>query len=144
MADIKLPEITIEGSADAQPINASDWFAEGFMVGFNAPDSTPARPLMINDDLAGNFFQGVSFGRSTAVDLTAEFERSIADQPQVVPDIAGRPWKKRRNDSATSLRDSSTTTCRIPKSTARLPSLYRLPPLALSSENDSAREVGFF
>jgi hypothetical protein len=94
MADIKLPEITIEGSADAQPINASDWFAEGFMVGFNAPDSTPARPLMINDDLAGNFFQGVSFGRSTAVDLTAEFERSIADQPQVVPDIGGETLEK--------------------------------------------------
>jgi hypothetical protein len=94
VAEIKLPEITIEGSADAQPVNASDWFSEGFMVGFNAPGSTPARPLMINDDLAGNFFQGVSAGQSTANDLTAEFERSIADQPQVMPDIGGETLEK--------------------------------------------------
>jgi hypothetical protein len=65
MADeITLPEITIVGSADNQPQNATDWWCEGFMTGFNKPDATPERPLMINDDLAGAFSQGVASGQA--------------------------------------------------------------------------------
>ena len=94
MPDITLPEITIEGSASAQPANAPDWFAEGFMTGFNAPANNPARPMMINDELAAVFFQGVLAGRRSAVDLLAEFERNIADQPQLVPDIGGETLEK--------------------------------------------------
>jgi hypothetical protein len=37
IAEITIPEITKVGAADSQPVNALDWFAEGFMIGFNAP-----------------------------------------------------------------------------------------------------------
>jgi hypothetical protein len=92
--EITLPEITIEGNADAPSINASDWWANGFTVGFNAPDVTPERPLMINDELAAAFFQGAGIGRGAAAEIAAELEAEIADQPQVVPDIGGETLEK--------------------------------------------------
>jgi hypothetical protein len=91
---ITLPEITIEGSAHAQPMNAPDWWAEGFITGFNAPDATPERPLMINDELAAIFFQGVANGQAAAREVAAEFEAKFADQPQLVPDIGGETLEK--------------------------------------------------
>lgn len=98
MAVITLPEITIQGSADSQPVNAADWFADGFIAGFNASTVTPERPLMINDDLAGNFFQGVSVGQSAAVELASEFARKFADQPQVSVDVGGETLEKAQED----------------------------------------------
>ena len=86
---ITLPEITIEGSADSQPTNAADWWADGFVAGYNAPDRQIERPLMINDDLAASFLLGARSGRQAARDAQAEFEESIRDQPQVRPDIGG-------------------------------------------------------
>jgi hypothetical protein len=94
MPNITIPEITIVGSPDSPPVNAPDWFAEGFTVGFNAPSSTPDRPLMINDELAGVFSQGVAAGQSAASDLAAEFQNQFGDQPQVVPDLGGETLEK--------------------------------------------------
>jgi hypothetical protein len=69
---ITLPEITIEGDPDAQPMNASGWWAEDFIKGFNAPDTVPERPLMINDELAANFFAGVESGQNARREMEAD------------------------------------------------------------------------
>jgi hypothetical protein len=91
---ITLPEITIEGDPNAQPTNAADWFAEGFIRGFNKPGISPDRPLMINDDLATAFFQGVQSGKNSASEVAAEFEAKFADQPQIGPDLGGETLEK--------------------------------------------------
>jgi len=91
---ITLPEITIEGDANAQPISESDWWAEGFMKGFNAPDTVAERPLMINDELAASFFAGVESGQNAHKDMQAEFMERYRDSPQVVPDIGGDAYEE--------------------------------------------------
>ena len=91
---ITLPEITIEGDPNAQPLNASDWWAEGFIKGFNAPDTLPERPLMINDELAAQFFAGVENGQHARREIEAEFEEQFRDSPQVVPDIGGETFEE--------------------------------------------------
>jgi len=91
---ITLPEITIEGDPKAQPINASDWWAEGFMKGFNAPNTAAERPLMINDELAASFFAGVESGQNANKDIEAEFNERFRDSPQVVPDIGGETFEE--------------------------------------------------
>ena len=63
MSRITLPEITIEGDPDSAPVTEVDWWANGFIQGFNAPDETPERPLLINDDLAALFFLGSTMER---------------------------------------------------------------------------------
>ena len=89
---ITLPDITIEGDPDAQPVNASDWWAEGFVKGFNAPDTVPERPLMINDELAASFLAGVQSGQQASKDIEAEFDQRFGTSPQVVPDIGGEAF----------------------------------------------------
>jgi hypothetical protein len=89
---IMLPEITIEGSADTQPINASDWWCQGFTTGFNAPDKVIEHPLMINDELAAIFFAGVEIGQNSSREMQAEFDERFRDSPQVVPDIGGEAF----------------------------------------------------
>lgn len=91
---VTLPEITIEGSPESQPTNAADWWANGFVAGYNAPDRQIERPLMINDDLASSFLLGATNGQQAARDAQAEFEESIRDQPQVRPDIGGESLEK--------------------------------------------------
>src|SRR5579859_7858913 len=86
---ITLPEITIEGNPDALPMNASDWWADGFIKGFNAPDTVPERPLMINDELAASFFSGVQSGQQASKDIETEFNERFGNSQQVVPDIGG-------------------------------------------------------
>jgi hypothetical protein len=86
---ITLPEITIEGEANAQPINGSDWWADGFMKGFNAPDTVAERPLMINDELAASFFAGVESGKDASKGIVADLTERYYDSPQLVPYIEG-------------------------------------------------------
>jgi hypothetical protein len=99
---VTLPEITVEGSADSQPMNSSDWWCQGFTVGFNAPDTLPERPLMINDDLATSFFAGVESGQNSSREMQIEFDERFRDSPQVVPDIGGEAFDEvqRRYDEA--------------------------------------------
>ena len=92
--EITLPEITIEGDPDSQPVNASDWWAQGFITGYNAPEATPARPVMINDELAESFCQGAEAGRQAAREVSAELAAKLADQPQIGPDIGGESLDK--------------------------------------------------
>ena len=91
---ITLPEITIEGSGDAQAINASDWWCEGFTTGFNAPDKVAERPLMINDELAASFFAGVESGQDASKGIVADFTERYYDSPQLVPYIDGEAYEE--------------------------------------------------
>ena len=89
MSRITLPEITIEGDPDSPPITEADWWANGFTQGFNSPDETPERPLLINDDLAALFFFGVDNGKEAQAVTAAEMDALIADQPSIEGDIGG-------------------------------------------------------
>ncbi len=80
-----LPEITIEGRTDAQPITPSDLWCEGFMTGYNQPDGSATRPLMINDDLAGYFIAGFACGQDSYHQLKEEWEERFRNMPQVGP-----------------------------------------------------------
>ena len=86
---IVLPEITIEGDPDTMPTNAIGWWSDGFVAGYNAPQASPERPLMINDELAASYFAGVASGQQAARDAMAEFEALYAYQPQVQLDLKG-------------------------------------------------------
>jgi hypothetical protein len=92
--EITLPEITIEGDPNSQPVTASDWWAQGFISGYNAPDATPERPLMINDDLAASFFQGAAAGQQAVREVSVELETQLTGQPQIGPDIGGESLEK--------------------------------------------------
>jgi hypothetical protein len=93
---ITLPEITIVGNADAQPVTATDWWVEGFIAGYNKPDETPERlrPLVLNDETMAIFLQGVDTGQQAAHQVTAELEAELADQPQIGPDLGGESLEK--------------------------------------------------
>jgi hypothetical protein len=93
-SEITLREITIVGNADAQPVTASDWWVEGFIAGYNKPDETPERPMLLNDELTAIFFQGVDTGHQTASEVKAELESELADQPQIGPDVGGESLEK--------------------------------------------------
>jgi hypothetical protein len=88
--DIVLPEITIEGDARSSPQNASDWWANGFTFGYNSPDATAERPLMINDELAAMFLLGAQSGRRAARE-TADAMAALIDQnPAIQEDLGGQ------------------------------------------------------
>ena len=91
---IQLPEITIEGSPDAQAMNASDWWCEGFITGFNAPEDGAERPLMINDTLADSFFAGVASGQNANMEIQIENEDRMREFPQIGPDLGGESFEK--------------------------------------------------
>jgi hypothetical protein len=95
-SEITLPEITIVGNPGAQPSTQSDWWAEGFIAGYNKPDETPERlrPLVLNDETTAIFLQGVNTGQRTAREVTAELEAELADQPQIGPDLGGESLQK--------------------------------------------------
>jgi hypothetical protein len=95
-SQIILPEITIEGSADSASVTAADWWANGFVAGYNAPEATLERPLMINDELAAVFFVGAASGQQAALEAQAEFDEQLRDQPQLGPDIRGESLEKVR------------------------------------------------
>jgi hypothetical protein len=99
---VVLPEITIEGDAAAQPVTPSDWWCNGFMTGYNSPDADVARPMMINDETAALFFEGVKAGRDASRQMQEEIDEQLRDSPQLVPDIGGEPFSKlqRRYDEA--------------------------------------------
>ena len=92
--EITLPEITIQGDPASPSITMADWWADGFVAGYNAPDSQIERPLMINDDVAAVFFNGVSEGQQAAHDRIAEIEAQFADQPQITGDLHGESFAK--------------------------------------------------
>ena len=92
--EIVLPEITIEGSADSRPSTAADWWADGFVAGYNAPDVQIERPLMITDELAATFLMGAASGQQAARDAEAEFDDRVRDQPQLVSGIRGESLVK--------------------------------------------------
>jgi len=87
--EIVLPEITIEGSADSPSITAADWWANGFVAGYNAPDAQIERPLMINDELAAIFLKGAASGQQAARDTQAALDERFRDQPSIGPEIIG-------------------------------------------------------
>jgi hypothetical protein len=89
---VTLPEITIEGNPDAQPANARDWWCQGFITGFNAPDTAAERPLMINDDLAAIFLTGVKSGQNSHKAMQAEWDARNHDSPQAVSDLGGESY----------------------------------------------------
>lgn len=89
---VTLPEIIVEGSADSQAMNASDWWCQGFTTGFNASDAVIERPLMINDELAASFFAGAESGQNSRKEIQAEFDERYRDSPQIVPDIGGEAY----------------------------------------------------
>jgi hypothetical protein len=65
----------------ASPLSTkADWWANGFIAGYNSPDSQIERPLMINDEYAATFFEGVADGQQAARDRPAEIEAKLADQ----------------------------------------------------------------
>ena len=86
---ITLPEITIVGDPNAQPQNASDWWATGFVKGYNAPEAAAERPLMINDELAAAFLTGFQTGQEANREMQADFEERFRDSPQIGPDLGG-------------------------------------------------------
>ncbi len=93
-SEIVLPEITIEGSAESQPVTAADWWADGFVAGYNTPDAHIERPLMINDKLAASFLMGVASGQQAARDAQAELDDRNQptggdDNPTIGPEIVG-------------------------------------------------------
>jgi hypothetical protein len=89
---ITLPEITIVGSADTRPTTASDWWCEGFIDGFNAPDTPAARPLMINDELAAMYLSGYASGQQVNREVQADFEDRSRASPQLQPDLGGEAY----------------------------------------------------
>jgi hypothetical protein len=91
---ITLPEITIVGDPDMQPQNATDWWCEGFMTGYNKPDATPDRPLMINDALASAFSFGVASGQASAAEVQAELEAEIGPQQELTTELRGKSLEK--------------------------------------------------
>jgi len=102
---IVLPEITIEGDPDSLSRNAVDWWSNGFVAGYNAPEATPERPLMINEELAASFFAGVASGQQAARDAMAEFEALYADQPMVQMDLKGESLDKAQQRLDEALRE---------------------------------------
>jgi hypothetical protein len=87
-----LPEITIEGDPYAQPVTLADWWCEGFVAGFGSPDTTPERPLMMNDQIAFVFLAGVDVGRSSRWETDARIEEQLRDFPQIGPDLGGEAY----------------------------------------------------
>ncbi len=87
--EIVLPEITIEGSADSPSITAADWWTNGFITGYNAPDAQIERPLMINDELAAIFLMGAAKGQQAARDAQAALDERFREQPSIGPEIIG-------------------------------------------------------
>ena len=87
--EIVLPEITIEGSADLPSITAADWWANGFVAGYNAPDVQIERPLMINDELAAIFLKGAASGQQAARDIQSVLDERFRDQQSIGPEIIG-------------------------------------------------------
>jgi hypothetical protein len=98
MDEITLPEITIVGDPEELPITVADWWAAGFVAGYNAPDIQHDRPLLINEDLATVFAEGVNAGQRAANDRKAELDAELADQPQIGPDIGGESFEKAQED----------------------------------------------
>lgn len=96
--EITLPEITIVGDPNAVPQNEADWYTQGFVDGYNSPDTEPTRPLMINDTLAAIYIYGVEAGRQSARERQAEIEAMLADQPQIGPDLGGESFEKAQED----------------------------------------------
>lgn len=87
-----LPEITIEGSRDSSPVTPSDWWCDGFTAGFNEPDASPERPMMINDELAAVYLAGVESGQNAHRNMQAEFQERFRDLPQIGPDLGGEAY----------------------------------------------------
>ena len=89
MSTITLPEITIEGDPDSPSLTETDWWANGFIQGFNSPNETPERPLLINDRLAAFFFIGVDNGKNAQAVTAAEMDALIDENPGIEGEIGG-------------------------------------------------------
>jgi hypothetical protein len=87
-----LPEITIVGRPDATPETAGDWFAEGFMFGWNNPDTQPVMPAPLREDLLSAYFSGATYGKNTRrgiEDTAGEY-----DGPAIGPDPGGELYEE--------------------------------------------------
>lgn len=87
-----LPEITIEGDPTALPANASDWWAQGFTTGYNAPHAAAERPPMIKDELVAVYLVGFASGQQAARDTQADFDERFRGLPQIGPDLGGESF----------------------------------------------------
>jgi hypothetical protein len=91
---ITLPKITIEESSYEQVMNASNWWCNGFMTGFNTPDTTGGWPLLINDELVASFIAGLESGQHARKDIEAELDERYRNSPQVVSDIGREAYEE--------------------------------------------------
>jgi hypothetical protein len=91
---ITLPEITIVGNTDSPPRNASEWWGEGFVTGYNDPDVIPDRPMLLDDELTLSFFTGVEAGRETRRAVQAQFDEQLRGMPQIGPDLGGESFEE--------------------------------------------------
>jgi hypothetical protein len=91
---ITLPEITIVGHTDSRPTNASEWWGEGYVTGYNDPDTDPDRPMLLNDEMTAVFLAGVIAGREARQQMEAEWEARFRNVPQLGPDPGGEPFEE--------------------------------------------------
>lgn len=87
-----LPEITIVGHPEDNPTTAGDWFAEGFMFGWNQPDAQAEAPAPLREDLLSAYFEGVDRGRGARRGVE---EGLPADEgPSIGPDRGGESYEE--------------------------------------------------
>jgi hypothetical protein len=93
MEPYTLPEIIIEGRPDSPIVNVADWFAVGYMAGWNQPDFIPQAPEELrsggSEDLLSAYFDGVTSGQQDR----RSFDEAFAG-PAVVPDLGGEPYEE--------------------------------------------------
>jgi hypothetical protein len=90
---ITLPEITIVGDPGASPSTAGDWFAEGFMFGWNHPDTAnPEAPAPLREDLLSAYDEGARAGRNARRGIETDY--ADYDGPAVDVDPGGEPYEE--------------------------------------------------
>ncbi len=90
-----LPEITIFGNPKSAPSSAADWWATGFIDGYNAPDDPHELPaLVLNSEMAACYFIGVLDGIKAVQAANAAVDSAIKNQPGIRPDIGGISLKE--------------------------------------------------
>lgn len=87
-----MPEITIEGHPGSPPETAGDWFADGFMFGWNYPDSEVEAPAPLREDLLSAYFDGARAGRDSRRGIETSF--ADYDGPSVDEDPGGEPYEE--------------------------------------------------
>ena len=93
---VTLPEITVVGRPTPFPVSVSDWFAEGFTVGWRDRAQPQEAPAPLNDEALTAFFDGGRLGAESRLEIEEmEFEFDNPDgQPGAEPDLHGKVFEE--------------------------------------------------